>query len=117
MNSFSLVLRYVPESDGVPVEHCVGFIRGASQTTAAKEQLLAKKLTELSIPLVNCRGQCYDGVANMSGDNGGLKALIQRHSKTALFTHCSAHRLNLAVVRACFAVADASDFFGYVEQV
>ena len=117
MIRFSLDLRYVSVSDGVPVEHCVGFIRGASQTTAAMEQLLAKKLTELGIPLVNCRGQCYDGATNMSGDNGGLEALIRRHSKTALFTHCSAHRLNLAVVRACFAVADVCDFFGYLEQV
>ena len=80
MRSFSLGLRYVPELDGVPVEHFVGFVRGASQTAAAMEQLLVKKLTELSMPLVKCRGQCYDGVANMSGDNGGLKALIQRHS-------------------------------------
>ena len=52
MSSFLLVLRYVPESDGVPVEHFVGFARCASQTAAAMEQLLVKKLTEFGVPLV-----------------------------------------------------------------
>ena len=78
MTGFSLVLRYVPESDGVPVQHCIEFIRGASQTTAAMEQLLVKKLAELGIPLVEDNIMT---VRLMSGDKEGLKGERCRSNK------------------------------------
>ena len=53
---------------------------------------------------VNLRGQCYDGSSNMAGACSGCKAItLQQASQApmALYTHCTAHQLNLAVVAAC----------------
>jgi len=53
------------------------------------------------LPLVNLRGQCYDGSSNMAGARSGCKAIILQQAPMALYTHCAAHQLNLAVVAAC----------------
>ena len=47
------------------------------------------------------RGQCYDGASNMSGLVSGCKSIVQQEAPLALYFHCAAHRLNLAVVSAC----------------
>ena len=47
------------------------------------------------------RGQCYDGASNMSGAVSGCKSIVQHEAPPALYFHCAAHHLNLAVVSAC----------------
>ena len=44
-----------------------------------------------------CRGQCYDGASNMSGIKNGVATQIAKEKKRAVYTHCYAHSLNLAV--------------------
>lgn len=46
-------------------------------------------------------GQGYDGAANMSGQFKGVKSIIQTKYPKALYVHCVAHSLNLAVSYAC----------------
>ena len=90
MRSFSLGLRYVPESDGVPVEHFVGFVRGASQTAAAMEQLLVKKLTELGIPLVEDNVRTARIICLVTKEALKGKDTVQIHSDiffTLLYLH------------------------------
>ena len=50
-------------------------------------------LIRCSLSLSNCRGQAFDGAANMSGKNNGVQALIKKEEKCALYVHC----LNLCV--------------------
>ena len=47
------------------------------------------------------RGQCYDGASNMSGAVSGYKSIGLQEAPLALYFHCAAHRLNLAVGSAC----------------
>ena len=47
--------------------------------------------------LVLCRGQAYDGAANMSGYISGVAARIQRVEPSAIFVHCLAHSNNLCL--------------------
>ena len=54
-------------------------------------------LIRMNIQISNCRGQCYDGVSNMSGSKKGVAAQITSEENRALFVHCHAHSLNLAV--------------------
>lgn len=49
------------------------------------------------VHILNMRGQCYDGASNMSGG----KTVVQKEAPLALYFHCAAHRLNLAVVSSC----------------
>ena len=43
-------------------------------------------------------GQAYDGASNMSGKTNGAAARIPSQYPLALYTHCTSHCLNLAVV-------------------
>lgn len=43
-------------------------------------------------------GQRYDGAAVMSGSCSGVQAKVMEEALTAVYTHCSAHRLNLVLV-------------------
>ena len=51
----------------------------------------------MNLPISNCRGQCYDGASNMSGFKNGVAAQIIANEKRAVFIHCHAHALSLAV--------------------
>lgn len=42
-------------------------------------------------------GQCYDGASAMSGKRAGLKTLLQNDNPKAVYVHCYAHTLNLAM--------------------
>ena len=54
-------------------------------------------LLRLNLSLNKCRGQCYDGARNMSGNLNGVATQIQRDEKRALYIHCYGHVLNLGV--------------------
>ena len=53
------------------------------------------------IDISDCRGQGYDGAGAVAGKNQGLSAHVLRVNPKALYTHCSCHRLSLAVVVFC----------------
>ena len=46
-------------------------------------------------------GQGYDGAANMSGKFKGVQTVIRNLYPRAIFVHCAAYSLNLAVSSAC----------------
>ena len=52
-------------------------------------------LCRFGLSFQNCRGQCYDGAANMSGSERGLQSLVKAQEGRALYVHCRAHSLNL----------------------
>lgn len=54
-------------------------------------------LLRMALPLSNCRGQCYDGVSNMSRAKNGVAKQLADIEKRALYTHCYCHALNLAI--------------------
>ena len=54
-------------------------------------------LLRMNVQLSHCRGQCYDGASNMSGARNGVATKILEDERRALYTHCYAHSLNLAV--------------------
>ena len=47
------------------------------------------------------RGQGYDGATAMSGRLNGAQAYIRKIIPTALYVHCAAHSLKLAVSNSC----------------
>jgi len=51
----------------------------------------------MNVKLSNCRGQCYDGSSNMCGAHNGVATKLLQEESRALYTHCYAHTLNLAV--------------------
>ena len=49
------------------------------------------------MPLAMCRGQAYDGAANMQGSRTGVAARVLQEQPAALKVHCLAHSLNLCL--------------------
>lgn len=56
----------------------------------------------------NCRGQCYDGAAAMSGHISGLRTRVTAIEDRALFTHCRGHNLNLVIQDEVNQIAEIS---------
>ena len=52
----------------------------------------------VGIDISDYKGQGYDGAGAVAGMNQGLSAHVLRVTPKALYTHCSYHRLNVAVV-------------------
>ena len=78
-------------------EHGVQFIIQCV-TKAQEFGLIVDETTDISYHKIKYLvGQCYDGAANMSGCEKGVAARIQEVVPHALYVHCYAHRLNLAL--------------------
>ena len=65
--------------------------------------VLKQVLKDMKLSLVDCRGQYYDGAANMAGVRSGVATQICEIEQRAVFTHCYSHALNLAA--ACDRVS------------
>ena len=54
-------------------------------------------LLRCTLPLSMCRGQAYDGAANMQGKRTGVATQIKNDNPAAIPVHCFAHSLNLCL--------------------
>ena len=54
--------------------------------------------------LEDCRGQRYDGAANMCGIRSGVATQVSAKELRALFTHCYGHSLDFA---ACDSIKNS----------
>ena len=93
----SLSIRWVDDWYGIH-EECIGLVQ-LPDTTAKTIFSLIKDLIRCSLPLSQCRGQAFDGAANMSGSRNGIQALVKREESRALYVHCLAHNLNFYIQR------------------
>ncbi|KAF0294043.1 Zinc finger MYM-type protein 1 [Amphibalanus amphitrite] len=78
-------------------EQLIGLYSVESTTALVLSTVIKDALLRMELDLKQLRGQCYDGAANMSGKFKGVQALIKQEEPRAVFVHCTAHRLNLAV--------------------
>lgn len=112
----SLCLRYVHE--GVVKEVFLDFAQVERITGKELANTILHNLAAWGLPLSKLRGQCYDGSSNMSGSRSGCSTIIKEQSPMAVYAHCAAHQLNLAVVSACKIQAfhNAESFIGEVAR-
>lgn len=57
-------------------------------------------LRRCNLPLVICRGQAYDGAANIEGLRNGVATQIQAEVPSAIPVHCLVHCLQLVLQEA-----------------
>ena len=82
-------------------EEFLGFVDCRRTTGEAVSRAILRALEEWSLDIKNCRGQAYDGAANMSSLARGTQAFIKQKRPTAVYIHCNAHCLNLVIVPSC----------------
>ncbi len=103
----SLCLRYIDEHLVIR-EHFVGFFRTSSTTAESLCAIILEALDGFGLDYKSkLVGQCYDGAANMSGVENGLHKKIRNRAKKALYVHCYAHQLNLALQHSCNKIKNA----------
>ena len=81
---------------------------------------LKAALTSCMLPLDKCRGQAYDGAANMSGKHRGVAALIKQEENAAVHVHCLAHSLSLSlqdVTWSCLSISEGLLFIRELIQL
>jgi len=82
--------------------------------------VLKDVLLRLNLSLTNCRGQYYDGAANMAGIRTGVATQISQCKQRAIFTHCYGHALNLAAadtMRQSKVLCSALDIVGEISRL
>ena len=90
-----IVLRWVDDNLD-PHEDFIGLHITASTNASSILAIIKDVLLCMNVSLSNCRGQCYDGAAVMSGCRGGVATQLAQEEPRALYTHCYGHSLNLA---------------------
>lgn len=114
MEQISVVLRYFRK--GTVYESFVGFIQVTDLSAEGLSSALILQMTKLGLDYkAKLIGQGYDGASVMSGKHSGVAALIKDDAQFALYIHCHAHRLNLALVDCVKAIPQAAEFFALLE--
>lgn len=98
-------------------EFFVGLCETPSMTGQSLFNLIQDVLTRLGLSFEYLRGQCYDGGSNMSGVKSGVKARILAEQPLALYIHCTAHALNLALQDSSKSVQLIRDCLQWVHDV
>ncbi|XP_008187861.1 52 kDa repressor of the inhibitor of the protein kinase-like [Acyrthosiphon pisum] len=100
-------------------------IANIEQVALCLASLILENLHNFGIETKYMRGQGYDGAAAMSGEFNGVQAIIRKTHPLALYVHCSAHVLNLAVSNSCKVqeirnclgtISKARDFFNFPKR-
>ena len=93
------------------------FYETTSSTSEELFKIVKDVLSRFQLPIDKCRGQCYDGAANVSKHINGLrKKLIHRKSR-AIYVHRKAHKLNLVVQDALKNSNDVRNVMGLVQSL
>ncbi|XP_022858999.1 zinc finger MYM-type protein 1-like [Olea europaea var. sylvestris] len=106
----AVVLRFVDKSGQVK-EHLLGISHIADTCAQSLKDVIDAMFSTHGLSISSLRGQGYDGASNMSGEFNGLKALILRENPCAMYVHCFAHQLQLAVVSMAHRNVMLSDLF------
>ena len=98
-------------------EDCVGLYATDHTNADTVTKIILDSLIRFNLPLNRCRGQCYDGAANMSGRRRGVATQIQKKEHRAMYIHCMGHCLNLAMQDTCRSIKMMSDVFDTVLEL
>ena len=78
-------------------EDPIGLFRLPNTKAETLFKVIKDLLIRCDLPLSLCRGQEYDGAANMQGRRTGLAMRILSEQPAAIPVHCCAHSLNLCL--------------------
>uniref|UniRef100_A0A2S2QIH3 Repressor of the inhibitor of the protein kinase n=1 Tax=Sipha flava TaxID=143950 RepID=A0A2S2QIH3_9HEMI len=101
IEQMSVCLRYYDQKDKKIREDFLEFTPAVDLSGKGLATLIMGCLQKNSIHCQFLVGQGYDGASAMSGYLHGAQEYIKKDFPMALYVHCSAHSLNLALANAC----------------
>uniref|UniRef100_A0A1X7V068 DUF4371 domain-containing protein n=1 Tax=Amphimedon queenslandica TaxID=400682 RepID=A0A1X7V068_AMPQE len=111
----TLILRYVLK--GVIHERFISYSNCEELNAAALTSYIYDVLTKNGLNIADCVSQCYNGASVISGSLTGVRTRILEDNPKAVYIHCHAHQLNLALVDCCHSLSFASDFLALLESL
>ena len=111
----AIVLCCVHKSTHTVHEHFLTFVKAESLTADSLSQYILKTLEDCNLDPSLMVSQGYDGASVMSGTCSGVQQRIKAVAPKAIYVHCYAHCLNLALVDCVRNVQEASEFFALME--
>lgn len=103
-------MRYVKKTGELKISF-LGFYDVSSSKNATAIFSLITTVLEPSNFKTKLIPQCYYGASVMAGHVNGLQEKIRNEALNALFTHCSAHRLNLVLQQGSYCTLQSRIFF------
>jgi hypothetical protein len=116
LEQVSICIRYVDDKFEIK-EDFIGFYETTNTKSETLLSIIKDVLIRYQLDLNDMRGQCYDGANNMKGEISGLQTRIRELNPSALFVHCTAHRLNLAVQDSLTKNLSVRDFIGNIKDM
>ena len=111
----SICFRVVHENFWIE-ELFFGFYETSITSSDVIYAIVKDVLLRFQFPINKCRGQCYDGAANVSGHISGLRTKILQDESRATYVHCRAHKLNLAVQDAMKSNKEIRDILNVIRE-
>ena len=109
-----LVVRYLDLATEKIEEHALN-VDGSGRSATDIFDFVKNTLDECNIGFDGLVSQAYDGASVMSGDKGGLQALVNHHCcRTVPYIHCCCHRLHLVVEDVMKNITELNEYFGTV---
>ena len=97
----SICVRFVKEDTNEVQELFLTFVSVKSTKAEELTEVLLSQLKNWGVDVSKIRGQAYDGASNMSGRHSGVQRRIRDLYPHAVYIHCMAHSLNLAMSDSC----------------
>jgi len=113
----SLVVRYVDVDSATIFEHFLSYTEANSLNAESLSSYIIETLRDNKLDPAQIVSQGYDGASVMSGHNSGVQQRIREIAPQAVYIHCYAHCLNLALVDTTKQVQEASEFFVIMQNL
>lgn len=114
--AISICMRYV--LNGVPTESLLSIENAESLKAECCANLILSVFAENDIDSSCLLSQCYDGAAVMSGNRGGVQALVQQKlNRSVPYVHCYNHQLHLVVLHVISQVPEVEQYFDYCRVI
>ena len=92
----SICMRYLDEFQNI-CKVFIGFLDLERITGEYIGETILKFYHGLGLAVKECKGQCYDGTANLQSKNKGVASVILREAPNSVVTHCCSHKVNLSL--------------------
>jgi len=99
IEQMSLCVRYI--NNGFIREDFLEFVPIYDTSGKGMEYTIIREIGKLGLKIENLIGQGYDGASAMSGLYSGVQKYTRDEIPHALYVHCAAHSLNLAIGKSC----------------
>ena len=116
IEQFSFCVRYITPDLRVK-ERFLGFWYAKSTDGASLLELLTLILKSLDLNVTNIRAQCYDGASSMRGKYSGLASRVKELEPRAIYIHCHAHLLNLALQSSLSSIREIRNILGTINSL